>query len=114
MNTYIIQQVVPIHRQPNQNTPIPGEDENISENVGLYEDEESTLEEQNIEVDHRNFRSESLDTRSYAKDGLLGRISQAELFGSESSSFLRKVRFCDQKFATSTFVSNIKYNHPRF
>ncbi len=52
MNTYTKQQVLPIHMQPKQNTPIPGEDENTSDNFGLHEDEESILEEQDIKGDH--------------------------------------------------------------
>ncbi len=34
--------------QPKQDTPIPGENENTSNNFGLHEDKESILEEQVI------------------------------------------------------------------
>ncbi len=73
MNTCTSQQVLPICLQPKQDMPIPGEDENTSDNFGLYEDEESILEEQDIEGDHRNSVGESSDTRSHARDGLSGR-----------------------------------------
>ncbi len=58
--------------------------------------------------------SESSDTRSRASDGLSRCTLQAGLFGSESSSSLREVRFNDQEFAADTSISNIKYNHPGF
>lgn len=38
---------------------------------------------------------------------------QDRLFGIELSSSLRKVKFCEQEFAASILVSNIKYNHSR-
>lgn len=47
--------------------PILGKDDNTLENFELYEDEESILEEQNIEEDHANLVSKSLDTRSRGK-----------------------------------------------
>ena len=52
--------------------------------------------------------------RNCTKDGLSGHTPQSRLFKSESSSFLRKVRFSNQEFATSTLISNMKYNHPKF
>ncbi len=114
MNTYTSQQVLPLRMQPKQDTPILGEDDNVSGNLEPHEDEESTLTEQDIERDHRNLVGESSDIGSRAKNGLLGRTPQAELFGSDSSLSLREVRFSDQEFAASTPVSNIKYNHPGF
>ncbi len=39
---------------------------------------------------------------------------QTRLLGSESSSFLREIRFSDQEFAADTLISNFKYNHPEF
>ena len=45
---------------------------------------------------------------------LLRYTLQAELLKSKLSSFLRKVKFRDLKFAASTPISNIKYNHPKF
>ena len=114
MNTYISHQVFSIDMQPKQNISIPKDNENISKNVGLHEDEESTLEERDIEKDHRNLGGKNSDIKSCAKDGLSGRTFHAGLLGSESSSSLRKVRFSDQKFSTGTFVSNSKYNHLGF
>ncbi len=45
MNTCMSQQVIPLLMQPKQDTPILGEDDNASGNLGLHEDEESTLAE---------------------------------------------------------------------
>ncbi len=98
--------------QPNYNTLIPGEDENTSENFGLYEDEESILEEQDIERDHRNLVGESSDTGSSVKDGLSRRIPQDGLLTSELSSSLREVRFSEQEFPADIPISDIKYHHP--
>ncbi len=95
MNTCTSQQVLPIRMQPKQDTLIPGEDENISDNFGLHEDEESILEEQDIEGDHRYSVGKSSDTGSHARDGLLGRTPQDRLLASESSSSLREVRFIE-------------------
>ncbi len=114
MNTCTSQQVLPLCMQPKQDTPILGEYDNASGNLGPHEDEESTLTEQDIEGDHRNLVGESLDTGSRARDGLSRRTPQAGLLGSESSSSLREVRFSDQEFAAGTPVSNTKYNHPGF
>ncbi len=93
MNTCTNQQVLPIRMQPKQDKPIPGEDENTSDNFELHEDEESILEEQDIESDHRYLVGESSDTGSHARDGLSGRTPQDGLLASESSSSLREVRF---------------------
>ena len=82
--------------------------------MGLHKDEKLTLEEQDIEEDHRNLGGESLDTGSCARDSLSGRTLQTRRFGSELSSFLRKVRFSNQEFTAGIPVSNIKYNHPIF
>ena len=54
INIYTSHQVLSIRMQPKQNTPIPEKDENASENVGPHENEESILEEQDIEEDYRN------------------------------------------------------------
>ncbi len=98
MNTYTSQQVFPIHMQPKQYIPILRENENISDNFGLYEDEESILEEQNIEGDHRNSVGKSSDTGSHARDGLSGQTPQDGLLTSELSSSLREVRFSEQEY----------------
>lgn len=51
-------------------------DDNISDNFENYEDEESLLENNNIEVDYRDLISKNLDTRSHIKDNLLERSCQ--------------------------------------
>ncbi len=112
MNTCTSQQVLPICMQPKQDTPIPGEDENTSDNFGLHENEESILEEQDIEGDHRNLVGDNSDTKSHARDGLSQRIPQDGLFGSELSSSLKEVRFSKQEFPAGIPVSNIKYQQP--
>lgn len=88
-----------------------GKDDNALDNFGFYEDEESTPKIQDIEGDYRDLVGNSSDTGSYIRDDLLGCIYQDRLLENESSLSLRKVRFSDQKFATGTFVSIIKYNH---
>ncbi len=87
MNTCTSQQILSICIQPKQDTPILGEDDNVSGNLGPYKDEQFIPEEQDIEGDHRNLIGESSDTESRAKEGLSGRTPQARLLGSESSSF---------------------------
>ena len=74
---------------------MPGKDNYASEIFGPHEDEKSILEEQEIERDHRNLVGKSSDTRSDARDGLLRHAPQAELLTSESSSFLREIRFSE-------------------
>ena len=66
----IIQQVLTIRMQPIQDMPMPGENDNASDNFGLYEDERSTPEVQNIKRDHRDLIGQCSDTRSYARVGL--------------------------------------------
>ena len=70
MNICASQQVFLIRMQPKQNTSISGEDDNASDNFGPQEDEESTLEKQDIKKDHTNLVGESSDIGSCAKDGL--------------------------------------------
>lgn len=89
-----------------------GEDDDTSENFGPHEDEESTLEEQNIEGDHKNLVGKSLNIGSRAKDGLLRRTPQDRLLVSELSSSLKEVSFSEQEFPTGKPVSDIKYHHP--
>ena len=55
--------------QPEQDMPMPGEDDNASDNFGPYEDEGSTPEAQDIEGDHRDLVGKSSDTRSRARAG---------------------------------------------
>ena len=106
----IIQYIFPTRMQLEQDMPMPGEDDNASDNFGLYGDEESTPEAQNIEEDQRNLVGESSDIGSHIR---VGRTPQDSLLGSQSSSSLREVRFSEQEFLIGTLVSNIKYDHPR-
>lgn len=79
--------------QPKQDTLILGEDDNTSENVGFYEDEKSTLEEQDIEEDHRNLVGKSSDTESCVRDDLSEHTPQDGIFASELLSSFKEVRF---------------------
>ena len=78
---------------PNQNTSIPEKDENTSENIRLYEDEESTLEEKDIKRDLENLKGKNLDIRSHIRDGLSGYTSEDGVLVIELSLYLKKVRF---------------------
>ena len=49
--------------------------DNVSKNFRLFKDEESTLEEQKIEKDHRNLVGKSLDIKKRTKNSLLEYIS---------------------------------------
>ncbi len=91
--------------------PILVEYKNTSDNFGLYEDEESIIEEQDIKGDHSNLVGESSDTGSHARDGLSGRTPQDRLLASESSSPLKEIRFSEQEFPAGIPVSDIKYHH---
>lgn len=82
--------------------------------MGPHEDVKSTWEEQDIERDHKNLGDESLDTKNYAKNSLSRGFCYAGLFKSQLLSFLKKVRFSNQEFATNISISNIKYNYSRF
>ena len=95
MNIYTSQKVFCIYIQAKQNIPISEKDHNALKNFGLYEDEKSTLKEQDIKGDYINLVSKSSDTRSCIKDGLSRHISQDGLLASELSSFLREVRFSE-------------------
>ena len=103
------QEVFPVYIQLEQDTPILGEDDNVSKNFRPHKD--NKLEEQNIEADHRNLIGESLDTGSRAKDGLSRRTPQDGLLISESSASLGEVRFSEQVFLAGKPVSNIRYLH---
>ena len=61
INTCTSQQVLPIHIQPKQNTPILGKDNNVSENFRLCEDEKSILKKQEVERDCTNLVDKSLN-----------------------------------------------------
>ena len=105
----IIQQILLIRMQPKQDMPMPGEDNNLSDNFRPYKDERSIPKVQDIEKDHKNLIDKSSDTKSHAR---AEPTPQDELLGSESSSSLREVRFSEQEFPAGTPVSNINYNHP--
>ena len=90
--------------------PMLGEDDNVSDNFGLYEDEKSIPEAQDIEKDHRDLVGKSSDSGSCAKEEY---TSQDGLLGSESSSSLKEVRFNKQEFPAGTLVFNIKYDYLR-
>ena len=114
MNTYMSQQVLLIRmeRKQPEDTSISEEDDNASENFWPHEDDESILEEQDIENHERNLVGKRLDTGNHARDSLLGRTPQDGLFASESSSFLREIRFSKHEFPAGKAVSDIKYHHP--
>ena len=87
---------------------MPGKDDNVSDNFGLYKNEEFIPEAQDIKGDYRDLVGKSPDIGSRAR---ARRTSQDRLLRSESSSSLREVRFSEQKFPASIPVSNIKYYH---
>ena len=101
MNTRTSQHFLSIYIQLKQNTPILGEEDNVSKNFGLHKDEESILEQQDIQRDHTNLVKKSSDTRSRARDNLSGLTPHKRLFTSESLSFLKKIRFSEQEFPAS-------------
>lgn len=58
-------------------------DNNRSQNFGSHKNEEPTLKKEDIKGDYRNLVDKSLNTRSCARDGLSGYITQNRLFASE-------------------------------
>ena len=94
-----------------QDMSMPGEDNDVTENFRLYENEESKLKKQEMERDQRDLVGKSLDTRSNARDGLSELSFQAGLFASKSSLSLKEVRFSKQEFSTGKPISDIKYHH---
>ena len=90
---------------------ISGKDDNSLEYFGPHKNEEKTLDEQDIEGDHRDSVGKSSDIGSRARDNLSERTHQNGLLASESSLSLKKVRFSEQEFAANKPVSNIKYHH---
>ena len=58
--------------------PILEENDNTSENCGLYKNEKSILEEQDIEKDYTNLIHKILDIGSHVRDGLSRRICKKE------------------------------------
>lgn len=67
---------------------------------------------QDEKEDQKDLVGKSLDNESI-RDRLPRCISQDGLFASQSISFLKEVRFSEQKFPAGSFVSNIKYNYRR-
>lgn len=57
--------------------------------------------------DYRDLVGKTLDTESYAKNGLSKHIFQARFFANKLSSFLREVRFGKQEFSADKPISNI-------
>ena len=53
----------------------------------------------------------SLDTGSHLKNCFPGHTPQSRFFASESSLFLREVRFSEQKFSAKKSISDIKYHY---
>ena len=107
-----IQQVLPIYILFEQDTPMAGKDDDVSENFGLYKDEESILKEQEMEGDQRDLVGKSLNIGSCAIDGLSGHIPQVGVLVCELSSSLREVRLNKQEFLAGKPESNIKYHYP--
>lgn len=105
------QKILPIHIQPEQNTPMAEEDDHSLDNFGSYKDEKQVLERQNVEKDNINSISKSSDTENCAENMLSMLKSHDKPLRSESLSFLGEIGFNDQKFAASTPISNIKYNY---
>lgn len=100
--------------QPEQDMPMARKNNNWSDNFGPHEDKKSALEKSDINENDIYLVSESLDIESCTRDMLSGRTSQDGLLGSKSLSFLREIRFSNQRFVTGTLISNIKYNYPGF
>lgn len=91
--------------------PMPEEDDNVLDHFRHYEKEKYILKGQNIEEDHIDLISKSLDTRSCVRDILLWHILQHGLLKNKSSLFLNKLKFCEQEFPANTPVFNIKYDY---
>ena len=72
---------------------ILGVDDNVSENFGPYEDNES--EEQDIKGDHKNLLGESSDTGSYARDNLSECTLLNGLLANNLSISLKEARFSE-------------------
>lgn len=100
-------------RQLKQEMPILKEDDNALNNFRHHKKKEYTLKKQDIENNQIDLIGKILDTRNYAKDILPEYICQNGLLKSESSSFLRKIKFREQEFSLGIPVSNIKYPHLR-
>lgn len=62
---------------------MPKKDDDISENFRSYEDEESIIKKQEMEEDHGDSVNKTLNTKSHAKDTLLGHTPKATFLASE-------------------------------
>ncbi len=80
--------------QLDRNTPMLAEDNDVSDHFMHYKKEEYPLgnEGQEIKEDQRDLVGQGSDNKSL-RDMLPGRTPQVGLLGSESSSFLREIRF---------------------
>ncbi len=95
--------------------PMLAEDDDTSDHLMYHKKDKYPLgnKEKEIRENQRDLVGQSSDNESL-RDMLPRHTPQAGLLRSESSSFLREVKFCDQEFAAGTPVSNIKYDHPGF
>lgn len=112
MDIYISQEIFLIYIQLEQDTSILGEDDNIFENFGPYEDDK--WEKQDAKSDHRNLITKSSDTRNCIRDSLLEHTSQNIFLASELSATLKKARLSEQKFPGGKPISDIKYPYLSF
>lgn len=84
---------------------------NISNNFEPYKYKKLALKEQNIETDNINLLDENLNIGNCVKNMLSKRTLQNGLLKNRLSSFLKELKFSNQKFSTSISISNIKYNY---
>lgn len=90
---------------------MPKKDDNVSKYFKSHKNEEYTLENQNIERNHRNLVRKSLNTGNHARKYLSGCISQDGLFESQLLLFLREVKFGKLEIFAGKLVSDIKYHY---
>ena len=90
---------------------MPGKDDNVSNHIVYYEEDEYILERQDMEKNYIDLINKSLDIRNCIGDMMSERIFQDGLLRSELSSFLRKVRFSEQEFPAGIPIFNIKYHY---
>ena len=104
----INQQVLSLRILPEQDMLLAGKRDNLTDNFQFYKDEKPALERPDKKKDDINLASKSSDI-----DMRSGRTPQARLLKSESSLFLKEVRFHDQELAVDTHIYNINYNYTR-
>lgn len=74
-----------------QDIPMTGVDDDLSDNYGLDKDEKLVLEGPDIEKDNINLVSKSLDTEKYPRNIFLGCTPLNGLLESESLLFLEDI-----------------------